>query len=277
MKRIGCILIWILSSTVFCLAQNTVYCSQVADGNDGTYAWITVVFVANPAAIGTSTANVTITFTQDDGTPFNIPLTDVNKVPAGSGNTLSFSISGGQSRYYISTGTPALKSGYATVASNVPVQATTIFEEYSMVTGSGIASAAVLSATPLMRQAIAFYEKGGADTGFAIANPGSTSASVTLQLLDIQGVAALPPTTIQIPAHTHKAEFISQLFANTRGLFGTMQITSSVPTVTTALYFNSDGTFFTGPVITLASLFNSAAGWLERRFWFHALGGLRWS
>jgi hypothetical protein len=271
MKRLVCILIWMLSSTVLCIAQNTVYFPQVADGQAGGYGWNTIVVVTNPAAIGTSPASGTLTFTQDNGNAFNLQFTDLNNQPAGSGNTIPFQISGGQTRFYLSSGTGVLATGYGTVTSNLPVTAMAIFQEFQT-SGSPVASAGVPPATPLTRQAVVFYEGAGgssgdnSDTGVAIANPNNTAASVTLQLLNANGTAALPPSTISIPAGNHTAKFISQLFSGTAGMNGTMQITSSVGVVTTALYFNGNGTFFSAPVITLA-LIDPAIRWFDRRNW----------
>ena len=53
-----------------------------------------------------------------------------------------------------------------------------------------------------------------------------------------------------------------------------MQITSSVPLATTALYFNGNGTFATVPVIPLASLTNPAIEWLVQRPWLNPITSL---
>src|SRR5581483_3295687 len=92
----------------------------------------------------------------------------------------------------------------------------------------------------------------GADTGVAIANPANAATNVSFQLLDLNGVAALPSVTRPIAAKNHTAFFISQLFTNVPANFlGTLRITSDVGVVTTALVFSSNGTFATIPVFPL--------------------------
>ena len=275
MKHILQTLIAIAASAAVSSAQNPIYLPQVADGvQAGGIAWRTIIAVTNPAATGSTAASGTVTFTQDNGTAFNVSFTDVFGQPVGSGNTIPFQVSGAQTRLYVSAATAALNTGSATVTSDLPVAAAAIFQEESSPTGNVIAAAGVPPATPLTRQAIIFYERGGSDTGVAIANPNTANAAISLQLLTTDGVAALPPASITLAGNRHTARFVSQLFPNSRGLFGTMQITSSVPLATTALYFNGNGTFATVPVIPLASLTNPAIEWLVQRPWLNPITSL---
>ena len=239
--------------------QTILYFPQIADGMQagGGIAWTTSIVITNPASAGT--ANGTITFTRDNGTAFNVPFTDQQGRPVGSGNTISFQLSGGQTDFFTSTAAGPLAVGFATVASNLPVVASAIFVETSITTRTNIAQAGVTAATPMARQAIFAIETKRADTGIAIANPGTTTAYITLQLLDTNGVAAFPAVNTTLPANNHMAKFVSQLFpAAASSFYGTLQIISSTPLVTTALLFQSDGTFTTLPVISLASLLDPA-------------------
>src|SRR5262245_25834194 len=106
MKRIFATLFWILLATTLCSAQTTLYLPQIADGQQGGFGWVTAVALTNPAAPGTSLANVTLSFTKDDGTAFNIALTDFQGAPvAVSGGNVQLQIAGGQTKLYISSGT----------------------------------------------------------------------------------------------------------------------------------------------------------------------------
>jgi hypothetical protein len=71
-------------------------------------------------------------------------------------------------------------------------------------------------------------------------------------VLDTNGAAALPSVTRTVVANGHSALFLSELFPGLPQLFfGTMQITSSTPIVTTALLFEANGQFATFPVFPL--------------------------
>jgi hypothetical protein len=279
MKRSLWTPIWIVAATITCSAQNTSYFPQIADGQAGGTAWTTVIAVTNPAATGTSAATGTITFTQDNGTPFNIVFTTPQGPPVGSGNTISFQLTGGQTSYFVSTGAGALTVGFGTVTSSLPVTAGAVFQENAnSPNGPDIAQAGVAAVAPLTRQAVFVrVNKKGGDTGVAIANPGTATANITFQLLDTNGVATGSAINTTLAAMNHTAKFVSQLFPSVAGLtqfLGTMQITSQTPLVSTGLIFNSDGTFATIPVITLASLFNPAIEWPDQRPWRNPLESL---
>ncbi len=254
MKRILWALIWVLATSVFCSAQTILYFPQIADGfqADGI-AWFTAIGITNTAAPSTASASGTIVLTQDNGTPFNVRFNDEQGQPVGSGNTFPFQLAGGQTRYFVSTANQALNTGFATVTSNLPVAGGVVFFEVA-VSGGGftrIAEAGVPAATPLTRQTI-FAVAGGSNTGVAVANPGANTASITFQLLDKNGVAALPPVTRALAGRNHTAFFISQLFPSLpTGFAGTMQIVSDRPLVTTALLFENTGEFATFPVFPL--------------------------
>src|SRR5438093_2060725 len=120
MKRIPLTVFWVLAVTVICSAQTTFYYPHVANGVLGANIWKTTIFLTNPAASGT--ASGTITFTKDTsvlgsaGSVFSsIAFVDQDGAPAGSGGTITFSIAGGQTRKYTSSGTGEYGGGFATV------------------------------------------------------------------------------------------------------------------------------------------------------------------
>ena len=245
-------LIWILIPTAICSAQTTLCLPQIADGQGGGTAWATAVIISNRAAPGTAVASGTLTFTKDDGTAFNLPLTDEREqVISNTGGVVSFQISGGQTKLYISTGeVPVITAGFATITSNLPVAGGAVFFEFNAA-GARVAEAGVAAATPLTQQAI-FAVKDNNNTGVAIANPGTGTASVMFQLLDTTGATVLTSVTRNVAAKNHASFFLSELFPSLqKGFFGTMRITSSLPLVTTALIFESDGRFATLPVFPL--------------------------
>jgi len=253
MKRILWSFVWILSSFVFCSAQSTLYFPQIANGFaiNGTI-WVTAVGITNTAAPGSATASGTITLTQDNGSPWIVAFNDEQNRPVANGSSIPFQLSGGQTKLFVSTGAAPLNTGFATVTSNLPVAAATVFFEFSDFGNSRIAEAGVPAATALARQSIFAVKLNNGNTGIAVANPGTAAATITFQVLDTTGVAAAQPVSRTVAASGHSAFFISELFPGLpSSFFGTMQITSSTPIVSTALLFEANGQFATFPVFPL--------------------------
>src|SRR5262245_60296546 len=123
MKKTSWALVLILFAAGVCSAQTTLYLPQFVDGRPdvNSIAWGTIIFVSNPAGLGTSAATVTITLTKDNGLPLNLQFTDENGSPAAN----TFQIAGGQAKYLFSpsNGRPLtpLNVGFATVTSNITV------------------------------------------------------------------------------------------------------------------------------------------------------------
>ena len=252
MRRILSSVVWILATCVFCSAQNTLYFPQIANGfvTNGTI-WVTAIAITNTAASGTATASGTITLTQDNGTPWSVAFNDEQNRPVANGSSVPFQVAGGQTRLFVSTGVAPLNTGFASVTSNLPVAAATVFFEFSDFGNARIAEAGVPASAALARQTI-FAAKLNNNTGIAVANPSTGSANITFQVLDTNGVAALPSVNRTVAANGHTAFFLSELFPGLpQAFFGTMQITSSTPVVTTALLFEASGQFATFPVFPL--------------------------
>jgi hypothetical protein len=254
-------------------AQSVLYLPQIADGQAGAAVWTTSIEITNPVSTGVATG--TITFTQDNGEAFNVRFTDQQGHLVGGGNTISFQLATGQTNFFSSTAAGPLTVGFATVTSNLPVAVGAVFVETSITTRTNIAQAGVAAATPLARQAIFATVTRTVDTGVAIANPNTTTANITLQLVDTNGVVAFPASNMTLPPNNHTAKFVSQLFpAAAPSFYGTLQIISQTPLVTTPLFFQSDGTFTTVPVISLGSLLHPAIESLGKRVWPAPLSSL---
>lgn len=133
MKRIPLTIFWVLALTLICSAQTTFYYPHVANGVLGANIWKTTIFLTNPAASGT--ASGTVAFAQDSanlsaaGSVFSgISFVDQDGAPAGSGGTITFSIPGGQTRKYTSSGTGTYAGGFAIVQTTAgTVSGTAIF------------------------------------------------------------------------------------------------------------------------------------------------------
>ena len=251
-------ILWSLVCALFaagiCSAQTVLYLPQFVDGAQpaSDVGWMTVIAVTNPAFYGTNTASGTITLTNPDGTPMNITLADEN---GNHGNT--FQLAGAQTKFFFSPsgdGPQPFKMGYATLTSNLPVSAGSVFMELDVQKGTVIATAGVPASTPLTRAAIiAVGDKhDSTKTGLAMANPGRTTATLLFQLLDKSGAPIIPGgVTRTLPAGNQRAFFISDLFPNAPADYlGTLRVLSDQGIVSTALLFLG-ATFGTLPVIPL--------------------------
>jgi hypothetical protein len=253
MKRIIFCVVWILATCVFCSAQNTLYFPQVVDGfsTDGS-GWVTAIAITNTAAPGSASASGSITLTQDNGTPWNVSFADEQNQPVANGSTISFQMSGGQSRAYVSRANQFLTAGFATITSTAPLTAAVVFIEFANFGNTRIAEAGVPASSALLKQGSFVTKITGQNTGIAVANPGVGSVSVTFQVLGTNGAAVLPAVSRTVAARGHTAFFISELFPGLPdGFFGTVQVTSSTAVVTTALVFEPTGQFATLPIFPL--------------------------
>ena len=270
MKRFSLVVFWILTAAVLGSAQTTGYFPQIADGiQGGGISWKTTIYVTNPAPLGASPAAVNITFTASTGAPFQISFVDSAGAPAGAGS-LSFTISGGQTQKFVSTGAGALSIGFATLSASATVVGNAVFSEFGP--GGLISEASVSPSDANMNQAIFVDTQSGFDTGFAYANPNSGPVSIGLDLLNTQGVRVVPSTQRTLAGSQQTAAFVKGgLFPASPALAGSMRITSSAPIAVVALRFSASGLFTTLPPVTLADLLAPVAHWLERRPWINPL------
>jgi hypothetical protein len=143
---------------------------QLADGGAPAQKWTTTLAVANPDP--TTAASVTFNFYNDSGQP--LPL-DFGQ---GAASTLAFSVPGGGSRLFSSTGTSsetAFVVGWARGVANIPVHGTVIYR--STTNGVPVSNVAATGTGPTY-----FYSSLAKDTlGVALANP-STTDTVHLHL-----------------------------------------------------------------------------------------------
>jgi hypothetical protein len=236
-------------------AQSVLYFPHFVDGSQGGgTGWGTVIAITNPAAIGTAAATGSIALMKEDGTPMNLVLTDDKGNPVPS----TFQLGGGQIKFFSSPNNSSstqlpINVGYVTVTSNLPITGTSVFQEFN---SNGVfAFAGVPAATPLTRQTIAAIITppggGSVDTGIAVVNPTTATATITFQLLDQSGAQVGQQVTRTVAANNHTAFFVSQLFAQPPStFFGSVRITSDQALVSTALLFQGP-TFATFPVFPL--------------------------
>lgn len=276
MKRALFVVLWTLTVAMVCSAQATIYFPHIANGVLGSTIWKTTILLTNPAASGT--ASGTITFNQDNpnaglaGSPFNVSFVDEVGTP--TTGTITFSISAGQTKKYVSAGTGTYSPGFATVTTSAgTVAGTSIFSEFDP-GGRLIAEAGVPQAAALTKQAIFVDTIGGYNIAVAYANPGASAANVTFNLLNSTADSVATTTQLLGPGN-HVATFTSGIFPSVGPLAGTMQVTSSVPIPTIALRFDPVFTIFTTlPPLSIASIVNPAVEWFQNRPWLAPLSSV---
>jgi hypothetical protein len=220
----------------------TFYYPQIASGvqNDKGF-WKTTIFLYNPSS--TATATGAVTFTTSGGAPFGVAFVDASNNVVSIGNTIPFTLGPGVSRRYVSTAAEPLTVGYATVTSSAEISGNAIFSQFSP-GGALLGEAGVPAAATFARQSILVDAVNGFQTGVAYANPGSTDANITLQLINTEGVATAIKQ-ITLPAGRQSALFVSEVFTLLPGFVGTMQILSNNPFAAIALRFDSSLNHFT--------------------------------
>jgi hypothetical protein len=165
------------------------------------------------------------------------------------GNT--FQLAGGQTKFFFSPSIGSvppqpLNIGFAIVTSNLPVTGTLLFIAYGpyltfSLSGPSLSQAAGFAATPLTRQGVLVTRFPGSDGAFAVANPGTATATLTFQVLATNGAPILPPVTRTLAPNNHTSFFFSELFPNAPSVvLGSMRITSDNPVVSVALDFQGN-------------------------------------
>jgi hypothetical protein len=211
---------------------------QIADGG----GWQTTIVLTNTTA---STANAGITFYQDTGAgntqTWNPPFLE-------TGSTQSLSLAPAGTMFLHTSGTAGPTTvGWAQVQADSGVVAYAIFTSRS---GSGQTqdgtAPAVASSSRVL---VPFDNTNGFVTSLAIANPTSSSESITVGIQPSGGGASLQAGPIQLPAQGHSAVSVPGQFPSTNGQSGLLEFSSATGSVSAvALRFDPSGSFTAAPV-----------------------------
>ncbi len=181
--------------------RSTLNLAHIANGASGI-GFKTSFLIFN---ISQSTANVTLSLTKDDGTPFSLTIQG-----SGTSNTFNFSLAPNASVFLQTDGLGSIATGAATITSNVPLGASSIFtvlnSQGQFQTEAGVGDSPALTSLTLPVDIT-----GLSDTGVAFFNPGTSSVTVTLKLLDAND-AVVGTTTRNLAAKAHLAGFVDQFF-----------------------------------------------------------------
>lgn len=202
--------------------------------------------------ISSTPANVALTLTKDDGSPFivTIPGTDTN-------SSFNVSLNAGASIFLQTDGLGTGASGAAIITSNVPIGASAIFtvlnSQGQFQTEAGVGDSPVSASLTLP---VDF--NGPFDTGVAFFNQGNGPLNLTLKLLDTNGTLLyqLPET---LAAKNHLAAFVDQLFPIAGAFRGSLAVTATGSVAATTLrQYNSGATYTALPTVSGAA-FGKAA------------------
>ncbi|MDD5544458.1 MAG: hypothetical protein PHX83_14935 [Acidobacteriia bacterium] len=151
-----------------------------------------------------------------------------------------------------------IRTGYAIVTpSGTSTTGLVVFETFGEREGDSMLQAGVLPAN-MTTDVVVFVDtngNAGKNVGVAIANPGSTDAMVTFNLMAKDGTQ-VGTTQITVPAHNQLARFVTELFptltVTLQNFIGTLQITSNNPVAIVGLRVHGVN-FSTMPVTSLSS------------------------
>jgi hypothetical protein len=199
--------------------QTTMSLAQVANGsyNGGSFRTSFLLF-----STSSSTANVALTLTKDDGTPF--PVTIPGQTPNSS--TFNFTIAPGKSLFLQTDGSGSLAAGAARITSTAPIGATGIFTVYdpqgNFQTEAGVGDSPVLTQFTLPVDLTGTF-----DTGVAFFNPGTASVTMTFRFMNVSGENSSQSPTITLGPKEHTAQFVSQLFPGLSNVQGSLAISAT--------------------------------------------------
>lgn len=197
---------------------SNLYFPQIADGINQDYTWKTTFFLVNRSS---TTASATLSFYGENGSALQVNLQNINA----SRFTYELPPSGTLS---VSTAPISdLRSGWAMLSSNVKIDGTAIFSLTDRA-GKLISNVTVPASPELDSFSLLAELQPGTNTGYALANAGNASATVTLTLRNNAGVrAAVKVITLQPMAHFSR--FLTELFDMPKNFHGRVDFTCSRP------------------------------------------------
>lgn len=133
-----------------------------------------------------------------------------------------------------------LVAGACTVTSSEEIGVGGVFSVYGA-TGNFQTEAGVGRSEPQSKFYIPVNVSGDAGVGFAMFNPSSQAANVTVRLYQTSGTSTLAPASFTLGAKNHKSQFFTgpgQLFPSLTGFQGIAEIQSDQPVAAVALLWN---------------------------------------
>jgi hypothetical protein len=216
--------------------KQTLNLAQVANGSysDGSYKNSFLIF-----NISSTPADVTLSLTKDDGSPFVVTIPG-----QGTNSVFSIPLAAAASVVLQTDGSGSVTAGAATITSNVPIGACGIFSIFNS-QGAFQAETGVGDSPVLASMTLPVDITGNFDTGVAFFNPGSSPAILSLRLLGANGAQIGSAATISLAGKEHSARFISQIFPGTANFRGSVAVSSAAAVAALTLRQNSAPLSFT--------------------------------
>lgn len=187
-------------------ASSTTYFPQIANG--GNYFRTSIAVINNAAA----EASGELRLFKSDGSALQLPLADGRNL-----STIPVRISARGSLLLESTGQGSLQAGWAVLTTNIPVEASAVFQTFNP---SGVISEAGVTASRLTRRFTIFADTiGTARTAIAIANPSAAAANISVRLFNKQGTeVTTSPIHVTLGANQHVSRFIDEMLSSIAGI-----------------------------------------------------------
>jgi hypothetical protein len=214
---------------------------QIVDGG----GWQTTLVLTNTTS---SSAQVTIAFNQETGGgpatgPWFPPFVDTN-------TTQNMTVSPGGTTIIHTAGTASTTTiGWAEIQGSSAVSVYAIFAQ--TVTGRPNQDGTALASATSSRVLVPYDNTNGFVTSIAIANTGSTVASIGVGLQNTFGTGPVSPApaAINLPAQGHTSFTIPQQFPAAGAQSGTLELTTTGGSISVlALRFDPTGSFASAPV-----------------------------
>jgi hypothetical protein len=213
--------------------------AHVASGG----GWQTLFTLVNA---GATSANLTLNFFADDGSPLSLPLSFPQTGAMATQSSVSRAIPAGATLVIVTQGqkSAGVVTGSARLSTTGNVSGFAIFQS------GGQEAVVPLQAGSAKSYTLAFDNTGGLVTGVALADSSGQAAVVPATLRDATG-ATLAATTINLPASGHRSQILTDLFPQAKNIRGTLELDTPANGQIGALGIRATSTAFTTiPVMT---------------------------
>jgi uncharacterized protein (TIGR03118 family) len=213
--------------------------AQVASGG----GWKTTMTLINLSA---NTVNAQVNLYADNGTASTLPLSFPQFGAITAASSMSVSVGPNDSIVIQSPASGStVVTGWADVLATGALSGYLAFEASSPLDSLGtVPLDSRLSTSTLMP----YDNTNGYQTGFALANQSSTAQTVTVTLLDQNGVQ-LSSSPVSLPAYGHASFFLNTQFSKSANQLGLIQLQSAAAVTGVGLRMSPGGSFTSIPII----------------------------
>src|SRR5581483_2130934 len=187
--------------------------AQVSAGG----GWKTTFTLVNT---GTTTAHATLTFHDNSGAALSVPILDTQTQNNSTVSSLSETLTARQTMTFVANDTVNSDTGSAVLTTDGSVSGFAIFEY----TPTGQEAVVPLETRNAKSYVLAFDNTNGLVTGIAVANLSGQQANIGVTIRDDTG-ATLSTTSLTLPGQGHTSFLLTDQYAVTAGMRGTIEFT----------------------------------------------------